>query len=306
MLQSFLPKTISDALKHVNLTCVSEIRLRVSRPIIVVANGQFFFLCEDGLSGYSSKAIKATKTMLSDIVFRAAECSIYSSNDQIKKGFLCVGDGVRIGIGGEVVVENNQIKTIKNYTSLCIRIPHNISGCSLNMFYDVVKNKKVLNTLIISPPGCGKTTLLRDFINQLFLNNCPQNIFVADERCEIAGDSKEGFGLIENTYVDVVSNLCKHDAILQGIRVLSPTLIITDEISSSEDAKVLAWAMNSGVAVVATIHGAGVEDIMKKEDFAPLFEKKYFQRFVVLSDENGPGTFRGIYDKDLERISRRR
>lgn len=300
MLQDILDEKLSNIINYkIKFTDLNEIRIRAEKPIVVYIKGQPYFISEKGLTCNINNAIFATLEMIQDIVYKASDCSIYSVNEQIKQGFLVLDNGVRIGLCGCVIEENGVVKTISNWTSLNIRIPHQIKNSSLNVFNEIITDSGIKNTLVISPPGAGKTTFLRDFIFQLSENNYCTNVCVIDERGEIAGGVNSGIKL--GRFCDVVSFCTKKTGIMQCIRAMSPNLIVTDEIGDLEDIEPLKTAMNSGVNVIASIHSAGIEDYKRKEIYN-LLPYGYFQRYVVLSMRNGPGTYEGLYNEKFNRI----
>lgn len=302
MLEQILPSEICLPLtKYVSFNALNEIRLRVDKPIVLSMGSQKFFLSSHGTTGNLKEAIFPSKTMIEDIIFRASECSIYSVNEQIKRGFLVTQGGVRLGLGGDLIEEKGQIKTLTNFNSINIRIPHEVKNCSLSCFDYIIENGNILNTLIISPPGGGKTTFLRDFILQLSSRNFAFNVLVLDERGEIDLGSK---GCIGN-FADKISFASKKVGFENGIRSLSPNLIITDELGSSDDVQALLYACNSGVSIMASVHADSVESFLAKEDFAKVIKEKVFKRFIVLSLRNGPGTLEGVYNENLSRLGRK-
>lgn len=304
MLKEILSQDIYEILNQkVNFTILNEIRFRIDKPIVLFMNGKPYFLGQNGLTNIENKAIIATKTMIEDIVYRACDCSIYSVNEQIKRGFVMSSQGVRIGLVGTLVIENDVIKTIRDFTSLNIRIPHEIKGCSLNVFNDIVSKNGIYNTLVIAPPGCGKTTFLRDFLKQLSINDYCFNVLVVDERGEIAcqGNGKQVFDI--GNFSDVISFAPKNIAITEGVRVMTPHIVVTDELVNENDMNTVIECINSGVFVVSSIHAKSIDELKKKSAFSGLLNGKYFQRFVVLSSREGPGTLEGIYDESFRRIN---
>ena len=300
MLEKFLPSLIYNSIIKKNSESeINEIHIRVGKPITVMCNSKMYFLSEYGAGSSIASSIKGTSEIIEDIIFKASDCSLYSVNDQIKKGYLIVDGGIRIGVCGEVV-SDGQIKTIKNFSSVCIRVPHIIKNASLPIFNHVLNDGNLNNTLIISPPGAGKTTMLRDIVYQFSYHNYPYNVFIADERGEITGGKTETLPL--GNFCDSVSFLNKKDALLLGIRSMSPQIIVTDELGDINDFEAIEYAINCGVAVIATMHARNIEELKNKPSFKRFLDNKYFKRYVVLSASNGAGTIEGVYSENLAKI----
>lgn len=296
MLEKILPEKFYKILyEKVNLKAVNEIRLRADKPVIVNVSGRMFFLSENGVTSNLSGCLYASKIMIEDVIFRASECSIYSVNEQIKKGFIVTDEAIRIGIGGNLVEENGHIKTMTNFSSCNIRIPHIIKNCSLTAFRFIVEDKDVKNTLVISPPACGKTTFLRDFVFQLSERNIPLNILLLDERGELDCG-------INSKFSDKIAFSTKKVGFENGIRSLSPDVIVTDELGQEEDIEAIRYASSCGVKVLASTHADSMETFCKKPLFSQIIKEKIFKRYVLLSKRNGPGTFEGIYDENFARL----
>lgn len=301
MLENILPESIYNILaERVSFNALNEIRLRLDKPIVLALGGQRFFLSEKGLSGNIKEAIFATKTMIEDIIFRASECSIYSVNEQIKKGFIVTKGGVRLGIGGDMVEENGNIKTMTNFSSINIRFPHEIKNCSLSAFNHILQDNQLQNTLVISPPGAGKTTFLRDFICQLSERNYAFNVLVLDERGELDLGEK---GCIGN-FSDKISFARKKVGFENGIRSLAPDLIVTDELGTKEDLEAVEYCANSGVRILASAHSDTIDNFRNKPSFEKVIAEKIFKRYVLLSMREGPGTLEGVYNENFSRVTK--
>ena len=298
MLNKILPEKIFKILdEKVNLKAVNELRFRADKPIVVCVSGKNYFLTENGVSSNLTNALFASKIAIEDIIFRASECSIYSVNEQIKRGFIVTDGGIRIGIGGNVVEENGQIKTMTNFSSCNMRFPHNVKNCSLCAYPFIVHDDKIENTLVISPPNAGKTTFLKDFVSQLSERKLSYNVLLLDERGELDNN-------IDSNFFDKIAFSTKKVGFENGIRSLSPDLIVTDEIGQEEDIDAIIYAITSGISVLATTHADSMETFLKKPLFQRVIKDKVFKRYVLLSKRNGPGTFEGVYNENFARVSK--
>ncbi len=279
-IERILPQRIFDALDKLNKNKLYELRLRKS-GVSVCYNGIFFPLCENGTSGAE---ISVSAAEIENVIIKASGHSIYAVNDQIKNGYLALGDGVRMGICGEV-----SDKTIKHFSSINIRFPHEITGCANSVMRFVARERGCFNTLIVSPPGCGKTTLLRDLIRQL--SDRGNNVLVSDERNELGG-GEAALDLGRNT--DVISGGDKSFAFDRGIRYMRPDILCADELMNDDDVYSVRRAQAGGVNVVASVHAFGLS-YKKRFDLSEVME-----RIIVLTDKGGPGHIEGVYDaKDV-------
>lgn len=277
-LYRILPKRILVALDKLDKGKLCELRLRPG-GVSVNYGGSFFGLSENGLS---KVGMKMTSEEIESAVLKASGYSIYAVNDQIKNGYLALEGGVRMGICGEV-----SDKTIKRFSSLNIRFPHEVKGCSDKIIGVIARAKGCYNTLIVSPPGCGKTTLLRDLIRSL--SNRGNNVLVADERYELSGGGVADLGV--NT--DVISGTDKNFAFSRGIRYMRPDILCADEIMTGDDVKAIELACMGGVNVIASMHG---------DKCTMRFDISCMERTVVLSDGGGPGRIDGVYDNKGNRL----
>ncbi len=299
MLENVFSNELHNYFENLNFNYINEIRLRANKPIVVNIMGRNKFLCSSGLTEDVDDTVICKLSEITNIIKNASDNSLYAVNDQIRKGFLTIKGGIRIGICGEVVENEGKVQTIKNINSINIRIPHKVKNCSLNAYLHIVNNCKIRNTLVVSPPGAGKTTFIRDLAEQISLKQSNFNLLIVDERCEISA-TVDGMQLLNiGPSCDVYTNCSKEFAFENGIRSMKPDVIITDEINLENDLTAIKTAITSGVKVIATIHANDLNDLKQKPNFESVLKNKIFDRFVVLSNKNGPGTLDGVFNENM-------
>lgn len=285
-----LPDSIKSVIGEENFNKVQEIRLRVNKPLMLEMEQKE----REFNYNISSEEI--------DIILkRMSNYSIYAYDEEIKRGYITVKGGHRIGICGKCIVEKEKIKTIKDISSLNIRISKEVLGCSDSIVRYLVDKDEIVNTIIISPPKCGKTTLLRDIARNISdgivkLSLPGKKITVIDERSELAACYNGIPQLNLGIRTDVLDSCPKSEGIIMAIRSMAPEVIICDEIGTSRDIESLIAAMNSGVKVITTIHGYDISDLYNRPVFKELINNKVFKRAIVMSHKKGPGTIEYIYD----------
>lgn len=303
----FLPPNVRKLLiNNFNIYSIGaeEIRLRLNKPLIVVGNDSDYFVDSNGnFTQEINKAYLTTKEDIKKALEIIQNFSVYSYGEELKNGYITIPGGHRIGISGRTIVENGYIKSIKDIAFINYRIAKEIIGAANKVIdYIITPTLSVYNTLIISPPQCGKTTLLRDLVRQLSNGIKSKNIKgfkvgLVDERSEIAacffGEPKNDVGI----RTDVLDGCPKSQGIFLLIRSMSPQIIATDEIGKVEDADALMEGANAGVKVIATMHGSDIEDLYKKTELKKL-HCNYFERIIVLGRSKGVGTIEKIYDKE--------
>lgn len=271
-----------------------EIRLRAGQPILLTTDKGEWTILQDGrLSVNYRNGIRISMTELSEVLDYLCGSSIYAYEEELKKGYLTVQGGHRIGLGGSVSLENGLVKTYRYISSMNIRVAHEIKGAA-DWVYPYLHDgrKHFYNTLIISAPGLGKTTLLRDIVRHA--SNGEFQVCVIDERSEVAGCY---MGLAQNDLglrTDVLDNCRKAEGMMMAVRAMSPSVIAADEIGSVEDVQAVRTVLRCGCSIVATVHGESVEDIRKKPAMSALIEEHVFARFIVLRYEknnNDRGSF---------------
>ena len=277
----FLCDDLKKSLNYLNKNLVYELRVRVGQPTRVNYGGKYEYLSEKGISYTKESAIVCTEKDIERMVLNASERSIYAVEEQIKHGFITTKNGVRIGLAGEFVFANGQPVTIRNISSLCIRIPHKIAYSS-NEIYNICCKNELKNILIVSPPGLGKTTILKDLIEKISQSTL-KNILICDERGELC-DFEIGITCDRFAYAD------KSTAFDLGIRAMRPDIIVTDEITD-KDIDVIRRIIFSGVQVVATAHLYSIESIFENKmnifDYYAFLDSQKIGKLAYVYDKNG-------------------
>jgi len=286
----YLPVTIRDKIDPVPFDLIEEIRLRNNKPLMFKI-GQ-----ETEIIDYIVKQQEILQAFE-----RICENSVYSYRRQICDGYITIKGGNRVGIVGSAVIDNGQVINLNYISSLNFRIARQKIGCSDNIINDIIDetNKTIHNTLIVSPPGCGKTTILRDIVRNISngideINFKGKTVGVVDERGEIAAMYK---GVAQNDIgirTDIIDNMPKPEAMRLLVRSMAPDVIVCDEIGSIEDIKAIDYAMCSGVKGIFTAHGNNIEEINRNVELAKLLNKHIFERVILLNPEKR-GDARCIY-----------
>lgn len=286
---------------NINYDWLQELRLRMHAPFIIIYGGKEFFLSEDGnLEEHSRNGYIVNAMDLKETLEYISSFSLYAYEDEIRQGFITVQGGHRIGLAGKVILEQGTVKSIKHISFINIRMSHEVIGCGECVLPYLYMNQQICHTLVISPPGCGKTTLIRDMIRLISdgYGECPGiTVGVVDERSEIAACYR---GVPQNDVgmrTDVLDCCPKAEGMLMMIRSMSPVLIAVDEIGKKEDIDALAYVMNCGCRILATVHGSSVEDVYNKPVLKMMIEDKMFKRYVVLSGAKEPGKVKNVLDE---------
>ena len=264
----FLPEQFYNAIQRLNQTYLYEIRMRANRPTMLRFAGKYVYLTDYGISERREEALIATYSDIEETVLAASKYSVYSVEEQLKQGFLTAEAGERLGIAGRFVFVDGKPLTVRDYSSLCIRVPHDVVGCS-DALYKRCLSSGMKNLLIVSPPGQGKTTILRD-LSRNICEKLGYNVLICDERGEIAS------GKIGDT-ADVFAFADKKSALEIGVRVMRPDVIITDELSLA-DLPSVERAKNCGVRLIASFHAEKYEEI-------PAALQEAFDVIAVLNKE---------------------
>lgn len=290
----------------VDFSHVQEIRLRVYAPLLILYHNKEFYISKTGqLTGEDKEAYIVSREELRETMEYISNYSLYAFEEELKQGFITIQGGHRVGIAGKTVVDDTGIRTMKFISFLNIRLSHQIKGCADPVIPFVYQDRDVFHTLIISPPRCGKTTLLRDMIRQIsngYADEPGITVGVVDERSEI-GSCFQGIPQNElGIRTDILDCCPKAKGMLMLIRTMSPRVIAVDEIGSREDLEAIEYVMNCGCKLIATVHGSSIDDIRQKPVLKKLVKDQIFERYVILNNIGRIGNISQIYDSGGARL----
>lgn len=277
---------------------LQEIRLRIQKPIVLNIKDQYHYLSEVGqLTKKQGQGKVLNEKELLHTLELISDYSLYAFEEELKQGYITVKGGHRVGIVGKTILEKGSVRTIRHISGMNIRIAHEVKGCA-NLVMPFIKESEmsIYHTLIVSPPRCGKTTLLRDMIRQI-ADELGINVGVVDERSEIAGCYKgipqKDIGL----QTDVLDGCPKAEGMMMLLRSMGPQIIAVDEIGSEEDLYAIQHIIHAGIKLICTVHGYSYEDISRKPVLNKLLEEKIFERIIFLDNSRAVGTVTSIINE---------
>ena len=300
---AFLSHNLQNVLKNARIDYdkLQEIRLRCHKPLILTLDGQEYWLDGQGRHTFEkNKVYTVTPQDMKETLEYVSEYSIYAYEEELRQGFLTIKGGHRVGVAGRVVTEGDHIKGIKHISNINIRISHEKKGCADKILPWLFEKRTLCHTLLISGPGCGKTTMLRDLVRQISdgVGTMPgYTVGVVDERSEIAGCYN---GIPQNDIgmrTDVLDCCPKAEGMMLLIRSMAPDVLAVDELGCQEDVRAIETAVYCGCKLLATVHGTSLEDIKRKPLFEYLIKEQVFERYVVLCGRSQIGKVLAIYDQ---------
>ncbi len=266
--------------KRLSLQRLSELRIINGGPVRVCYDGVYYFLCESGLTKDKSAAFTAGGGSAEQIVMRACSHSLFTVTDTLKRGYISVTGGIRVGVCGAGVMQGGTLTAVKDFYSVNIRLPHEVKGCACVLAQKLTCNGRIKNTLIISPPAAGKTTILRDLCR--LLSDGGRSVLLCDEKYEIASVACGVPSLDVGCCTDVISGVDKPKVFEMGIANMSPEIIMTDELFAA-DLPYVRRASTCGIAVVATAHARNIDELKAKQEYSDIVAHGVFDSYVELS-----------------------
>lgn len=279
---------------------LQEIRLRIQAPLLLrYREKEYYVKREGGLTSEQKGSYVISGEEIKETLEYIGNYSLYAYEDELRQGFITVQGGHRVGMAGKIIMEKNEVKAMKHISFINVRLAHQIKGCADLLLPFVAEGDEIRNTLIISPPRCGKTTLLRDIIRQLSDGSGGRKgvtVGVVDERSEIGACY---MGIPQNDLgirTDILDCCPKAKGMLMLIRTMAPQVIAVDEIGGRKDMEAVAEVRNCGCRLLATVHGSSMEDIQSKPVLRELLQERTFERYVVLGNRDRAGTVQEIFD----------
>ena len=289
-IMELFPKILKHPLQEarIDLQETEEIRVRTGQCLSVRAQGKERRL---GIC-YTAEEVRQILSYL-------ANYSLYAYGEEIRQGYLSLPGGHRLGLTGRAVLDGGRITALTEISALNLRLAHEKKGCADSVFPYLWEQDNLCDTLVISPPGGGKTTLLRDCIRQISngtKEHRGRTVGIVDERSEIAGCCR---GVPENDVgmrTDVLDGCPKTQGMRMLIRSMAPEVLAVDEIGSDEDVQEIQYAANCGCTVLATVHGDSLDAVFQKPGLRKLLETEAFQRLIFLYGRDAPGRVRQVTD----------
>lgn len=295
----YLPQKVLCALERFGKKReITEIRLRRGQPLSVCCGNMLYCVREDGAAVSPEDGMLLSEEIIREGWRLVTSSSVYALEEELKRGYITLKGGHRVGIAGTAVRKDGMVKTQKDVTAFNYRCAKEWTNCGLSLLKCLLRDGKFENTLLFSPPGCGKTTLLRDLTRLLshgtsFLS--PRNITVVDERCEIAAVYRGSPRYDVGPFTDVLSGFPKNDGMNLALRSLAPSILVTDEIGNNEDRVAVEDAVRCGVGLLMTAHGGTLQELLHRPVLRELLESGVFCNLVALDGIPHPGTIRSIY-----------
>jgi len=294
-----------------DIACLSELRLRADKPMFARLSGQDYAFSAQGKTQIIDKnTYRPSAADIAETIERISQYSFYAFESELCMGYITLPGGHRVGVAGQAVIENGTVRAWRHISCINFRVAHAIKGCAdpvMHYIFDENSNiqtqcskSQAMHTMIISPPGCGKTTLLRDIVRQISDGTHTRlglTVGLVDERSEVAGCFR---GIPQNDIgqrTDVLDGCPKAEGMIMLLRSMAPDVIAVDELGSQSDANAVETVLTAGVKLLCTAHGNSLDDIKKNPALKALVNQKIFDRYVVL---NAPGQAPLILDQECK------
>lgn len=275
-----------------------EVRLRINAPVVINCPNSSYFVTNQGEVSNNLRCdfVMTDKNDIQEAFEKICDYSVYSHQEEIKNGYVTIKGGHRIGICGTAVIKDNKVISLRDISSMNVRVSRFIYGLSEEIKGEL--DKLEYGLLIVGPPSCGKTTLLKN-IAEYLSSERPERarkVAVIDERGELSGNH---YGYNNQLrFCDILNGYPKGEGIMQAVRSMSPEFIICDELGGIEDIISVEQGLNSGVYIIASMHGKSIEEIKQNNRFRILLQTGAFKKIMLLEGREKVGNIKGIYGVD--------
>lgn len=319
LLQIFPQKLRQRIEESVTFENLVEIRLRAGLPVLVVTTQENYFLKKERDTQEKGvierkEATAQNRVLVKEendwilspeelkLIFeKISQYSVFAYSEEIGEGFITLKGGHRAGLCGKYYYKGEGKPQIKYISSINLRVAREVTGCATSIVPKLFEENIFCHTLLVSPPGYGKTTYLRDMIRQLSDGTgkiIGKNVSVVDERSEIGNRTREGLGFYLGNRTDLMDHCPKAEGMLMMLRTMTPEILAADEIGGEKDIKAMAYVRNCGCRLLMTVHGNSMQDIFARPILGEYLKKYPFERYVFLSKrENGERKIT-IYNQD--------
>lgn len=280
----------------------TELRFRCNGPVTLLRGREEYFLHScGGITKEQEKAYLVSVNEIREMMEYISNFSVYAYEEELRQGFLTIQGGHRVGVCGKAVIQEGSIRTIRNISFLNIRLAREKKGCAKQIMPFLFEKERLCHTLIVSPPGLGKTTLLRDMIREVSEGTKERKgkkVGVIDERSEIAACY---YGVPQNELgirTDVLDGCPKTLGIEILLRSMSPEVIAVDELGGEKEIQLIEKCIYCGCSILATVHG---------ENKKQWFEEgriNLFERYVFLKQGEHPGIIESICNRHGEEVGK--
>lgn len=282
-LAACLPLWAAELLQQTDRQALEEIRFYVGAPVELVIGGQRVV-----------SAVRMNETRMDELLAALSGSALYRYEAQMAMGYMPLAGGHRAGVCGRLTRREDGALHMSAVTSVCLRIARQVDGASKAVRGSLMTEQgRIRRVLLLGPPGCGKTTVLRDAA--LYLSGFA-HVAVADEREELF---PAGMSLQEGRRLDVLRGAEKDRAFSMLLRAMSPQAIVCDELGRTEDVQAVLDAARCGAGLLASAHADGLEDLLSRPALRSLFDADAFERYIHLGRR---GAVRAVYDRSGRRL----